>query len=139
MSKKPLNVWYEDGLKFKCTGCGKCCTGAPGYVWLTDDDIEKFADHFKISQKEFLQKYTRYVKGHYSLNEIPKHYDCVFFKDTKCTVYNARPKQCRTFPFWDENLKSKEAWDSVAIDCEGINHKDAPVIPLSEIKKFREE
>lgn len=139
MSKKPLNVWYEDGLKFKCTGCGKCCTGAPGYVWLTEEDIQKFANHFKISQEEFLQKYTRFVRGRYSLNETPKHYDCVFFKDTKCTVYNARPKQCRTFPFWDENIKSPETWDSVAFHCEGINHKDAPTIPLSEIKKFREE
>ena len=23
--------WYQDGLQFRCTRCGNCCTGAPGY------------------------------------------------------------------------------------------------------------
>lgn len=139
MSKKTLPVWYKDGLKFKCTGCGKCCTGAPGYVWLRDEDIERFAKHFQITEEEFLQKYTRYVNGRYSLNELPEHYDCVFFKDTKCTVYNARPKQCRTFPFWDENIKNKAAWESASLDCEGINHEDAPTISPLEIQKIRDQ
>src|SRR5262245_18529291 len=24
--------WYQDGLEFTCTRCGKCCTGEPGFV-----------------------------------------------------------------------------------------------------------
>jgi hypothetical protein len=35
--------WYKDGLRFTCTGCGDCCTGAPGYVWVNKEEIEALA------------------------------------------------------------------------------------------------
>ena len=35
--------WYRDGLKFACTGCGDCCTGEPGYVWVNKAEIETLA------------------------------------------------------------------------------------------------
>ncbi len=40
MSQQP---WYQDGLKFRCTGCGDCCTGAPGYVWVNKEEIAALA------------------------------------------------------------------------------------------------
>ena len=30
------DTWYHLGLRFQCTGCGDCCTGAPGYVWINN-------------------------------------------------------------------------------------------------------
>lgn len=139
MSKKPLDVWYKDGLRFKCTGCGECCTGAPGYVWLTDEDIDRLATHFKLTKEDFLKTHTRYVNGRYSLKESPPSYDCVFLQGKRCTIYDARPKQCRTFPFWPANLASKQAWNAAATYCEGINAEDAPLIPASLITKTLEE
>ena len=94
------------------------------------------ADTLGISLKEFLQQYTRLVDGELSLKEHPRTYDCIFLQDgNKCKVYQARPKQCRTFPFWPENMKSKEAWEQTAKRCEGIDHTHAPLIPLRIIEE----
>ena len=39
-----------------------------------------------------------------------------------CSVYEARPMQCRTWPFWKVNLASRQAWESVkkATPCPGM-------------------
>lgn len=132
MSKNSL-PWYKNGLSFKCTGCGQCCTGFPGHVWVTMQEIQNMADVLKISSEEFLQKYVRKVGSKLSLKELPKTYDCIFLKGKRCMVYEARPSQCKTFPWWDENLENKEAWEDAASRCEGINHPDAPLITLEEI------
>jgi Fe-S-cluster containining protein len=126
--------WYKDGLRFKCTECGQCCTGSPGYVWITQSEAEAIAKFLKIPMDEFLRKYTRPVGNRISLKEHSKAYDCVFLKGKKCQVYGVRPKQCRTFPWWKENLESPERWKETAARCEGIDHVEAPLIPLGEIQ-----
>ena len=40
--------WFKDGLRFKCTQCGDCCTGAPGYVWVNQEEIEALAREVKL-------------------------------------------------------------------------------------------
>lgn len=125
--------WYSKGLNFKCTGCGKCCTGAPGYIWITEGEIVEMADFLNITIKDFSRKYLRRVGNRYSLLERSKTYDCVFLKDKKCEVYPVRPTQCRTFPFWPHLLKSQENWESAASYCEGI-HPDAPIVPYETVK-----
>jgi len=128
-----MEKWYKKGLKFHCTQCGKCCTGFPGYVWLNDQEIKALAEELKISEQEFIKKYTKSVKGRLSLKEKLPHYDCIFFKDKKCTVYKARPKQCRTYPFWNNVTCSKEAWEAEKQICEGIDHKDSNLYTEEEI------
>src|SRR5277367_5345836 len=86
--------WFSDGLRFKCTGCGKCCTGSPGYVFLSIRDIEQLADHFSLSVEVFSANYTYRVDDRISLIDKPLSHDCVFLKDNQCTVYEARPVQC---------------------------------------------
>ncbi len=132
----PLKVWYEEGLTFGCTGCGGCCTGAPGYVWLTEKDVANFLNYLQISRDEFLKKYCRIVNGAISLLEDPKSYDCVFLKGKECTAYHARPNQCRTFPFWKSNLTSKKSWDGVARQCEGIDNPEGKTYSCDEIKEL---
>jgi len=127
--------WFDAGLKFKCTGCGKCCTGSPGYVFLSNADLERFAAHFQCSIEEFMQRYTRFVEGQYALLDRPETYDCIFLADKKCTVYEARPTQCRTFPWWVHHLREPKDWEEAAIRCEGINHPDAPVVPSLHIQE----
>lgn len=127
--------WFKEGLHFKCTGCGKCCTGAPGFVFLSDEDIERLCLHFKLERREFLRRYTRKVGKRISLVEDKKNYDCVFLKGKQCTVYEARPSQCRTFPWWVSNMRSEKDWRETAEICEGINHEEAELIPFEEIKK----
>jgi len=132
MSKE--SPWYKDGLRFQCTECGKCCTGQPGYVWVSEEEMQKIADHLQISLKDFKCRYTRLKGGRYALLELPKRdHDCIFLKDNKCSIYPVRPKQCRTFPWWKDNLKSPEAWKRAAVECEGIN-EEAPLIAFGEIQ-----
>ena len=134
VKKPPIDPWYADGLCFQCTGCGKCCTGAPGYVWLTEEEMQNIADFLKLSLQEFTQKYVRKVFERFSLKEHA-NYDCVFLKDKQCQIYPVRPSQCRTYPFWPRILASKEAWEEEATVCEGIR-PSAPVVPLESLQKF---
>jgi Fe-S-cluster containining protein len=110
--------WYREGLRFSCTRCGDCCTGRPGYVWVTQAELEELAAFLELSLDELLARYVRKVGSRLSLIERANG-DCVFF-DKGCTVYPARPVQCRTFPFWPENLKSGRAWDEVGSECPGV-------------------
>ena len=126
--------WFSDGLRFKCTGCGKCCTGSPGYVFLSEMDLDRLAEHFQLTPREFAEKYTRLVDGQYALTDQPNT-DCVFLKDNRCTVYEARPVQCKTFPWWLYNLRDPEDWKHAAERCEGIDHPEAPLIPSLEIQE----
>lgn len=129
--------WYKDGLRFKCTECGKCCTGQPGYVWVTEEEIEAMAAKLSIDPRAFKMKYIRRRDNKMALVE-QKVGDgsvrCIFLKGKQCEVYEARPKQCRTFPWWQENLNTPESWKIASQSCEGIT-EEAPIVPLSEIQK----
>jgi uncharacterized protein len=121
MSNKDKQPWYKDGLKFQCTGCGDCCTGAPGFVWVTNDEIELLAAEVGLEVAAFERKYVRSIGVRKSLNERKKSYDCVFLdaETRKCSVYKARPRQCRTWPFWDSNVRTPEAWAETCEVCPG--------------------
>lgn len=115
------STWYQDGLRFRCTQCGDCCTGAPGYVWVTKQEIADLAEFFDdLDVEAFEAEYVRKVGIRRSLIEYDNG-DCVFFDNKKrcCTVYEARPLQCRTWPFWDSNLRSPEAWQETCEVCPG--------------------
>ena len=111
--------WYRDGLRFTCTQCGNCCTGAPGFVWVGLEEIERLAAHLGLEVDEFGRRFVRRVGRHHSLIERPNG-DCVFWdRASGCTVYQARPVQCRTWPFWEENLEDPEEWARVQTGCPG--------------------
>jgi Fe-S-cluster containining protein len=132
---KEDDVWYKEGLRFKCTGCGQCCTGAPGYTWVSEKEIVEISAHLKLSVKDFSQRYLRYVDGKYSLRENPVNYDCIFLKEKKCQIYLNRPTQCRTYPWWPRVIKSEADWINASHSCEGINHPDAPLVPATTIEE----
>jgi len=95
--------WYREGLRFECTGCGDCCTGAPGYVWVTNEEIAAIAERLALSVEEFEKRFVRKVGVRKTLIDIAeRNWDCVFLdeKSRKCTIYDHRPRQCRTWPFW---------------------------------------
>ena len=112
--------WYADGLRFTCTQCGDCCTGAPGYVWVNQQEIDAMAAKFELSPTEFERRFVKSVGVRRTLAER-KNYDCVLLdpETRKCRAYEARPRQCRTWPFWDSNLKSPAAWQQTCEVCPG--------------------
>jgi len=110
-------------------------TDGNGFVWLTQVEIKRIAKHLKLSTKKFLAQYCRTVDGQISLNEhcnVLGQYDCTFLTNPPtgkpgercargCAIYSVRPTQCRTWPFWPENLTDKKAWDRAAKGCRGMN------------------
>ena len=135
MSKKP---WYHGGLQFSCSQCGDCCTGAPGYVWVNKQEIAALAERLGESVDEFERLYVRKVGIRKSLKEFPNG-DCVFFdsEGRGCTVYEQRPRQCRTWPFWDSNLKSESTWKETCAICPGSG--EGRLYSLTEIEERREQ
>jgi Fe-S-cluster containining protein len=119
--KSDKSPWYADGLQFECTQCGRCCGGAPGHVWVNAAEIAAMAEESgAASVEEFEQQYVRKVGARKSLKEFESG-DCVFLHPTKrtCTLYGSRPRQCRTWPFWDSNLKTPENWAHTCEICPG--------------------
>jgi Fe-S-cluster containining protein len=111
--------WYADGLAFRCTRCGKCCTGQPGFVWVNDDELRDIAEFRGEEVAEAEAQYTRLVGRRRSLREKPNH-DCIFWDSLAgCTIYAVRPRQCRTWPFWESNVVTPEAWDQTREICPG--------------------
>lgn len=119
----PRKPFYAEGIKFECQGSGKCCTsrGGYGFVYLTDDDQKRFAKHFKLTRAQFIQKYCGKKNGHVHLIDPPEMKgDCMFLDDKKCTVYEARPEHCRTWPFWPENMNPRTWNNEIASFCPGV-------------------
>lgn len=118
----------EEGFDFQfdptqCASCGGlCCLGDSGYVWISDDEIDRLAELLGLSLQETHDNYLYEAEHRFSIREIELAnggYACIFFDTEKrrCTIYEARPEQCRTFPFWDEYFLFK---DETFYMCPGI-------------------
>ena len=135
MSDHKDRVWYANGLRFSCTQCGNCCSGAPGFVWVLPDEVRQIAKYVGMDSAEFETRHTRLENGRRSLLEHPGG-DCEFLErdasgKTRCQIHPVRPVQCRTWPFWESNMKNRRAWDAAAQGCPGMNggeHHPLPVI-----------
>jgi Fe-S-cluster containining protein len=94
-------------------------------VFLSRSDLERLAAAHRMDYTSFIKTGCRWAGGwpgveYLSLKE-KANYDCVFW-DNGCTVYHARPLQCRTFPFWKDILASRGAWESAASSCPGMEN-----------------
>lgn len=116
--------WYQDGLCFECTQCGNCCSGDPGYIWATKAEIRRIAEFLGLDNGWLDKRRLRRVGFRYSLTENPNG-DCIFLerngKKPSCAIYPMRPLQCRTWPFWSQNLSSKRSWDDLRRTCPGTD------------------
>lgn len=128
--------WYSDGVRFSCTQCGKCCTGSPGSVWITEEEIGAMALFLKLTISDFKRLYVKKSSQRLMLVEKKsENHSCIFYKDQKCQVYAARPLQCRSYPFWQENIHSEKSWKETAKECEGIS-PDGSLVSFEEIEQF---
>jgi hypothetical protein len=125
--------WYRDGLRFECTGCGRCCAGDPGYVWVTSEEIASLAQSLAMAVTDFEEAFVREVGRQKSLVELPNG-DCIFLdaQTRRCKVYPARPAQCRTWPFWASNVRSARAWQETCRVCPGSGQ--GTVVPCEEVQ-----
>lgn len=121
------NIIRKEGFGYAfdanaCATCeGRCCTGESGYIYVTKSEIFAIAEVLEMDVNDFALKYL-FKKGYkYSIkeNKVGDSYECVFYDKASngCKIYNARPNQCKTFPFWDY-FKSRV--DEVKQECPGI-------------------
>lgn len=128
------------GLRFGCTMCGNCCSGPAGYVLVNDAECAALAARLGVGVDEFIARYTHVLPEGRSLREIngPRGYDCVFLDREKlpgravCGVYEDRPRQCRTWPFWNSVLASRESWKRAGGVCPGLNQ--GTLVPVEQIR-----
>lgn len=120
-SNNPAQLpWYSEGLRFECTQCGDCCTGGPGAVWVTNEELDQIAAALKKSVGEVRLLHTKLIGNRWSLRDYPNG-DCVFLDPVSrgCQIYADRPIQCRTWPFWPSNIDTNSSWKRTCDVCPG--------------------
>ena len=138
MSKRSIGnkigpLYTRHDLRFECTRCGRCCTGgADRYVYVSELEAEKIRHVLGVGRKWFRQRYSRQLEdGDLVLQSCADR--CIFLQqDGGCRVYEARPAQCSSYPFWPEIVKTSAAWQREGRRCEGIGRGN--VIPRSVIE-----
>lgn len=113
--------WWRDGVRFSCQGSGRCCVsrGEYGFVYLTLEERKRMAKLLKLSTSAFTRRYCKKTDGvwHLKDGEGP---ECIFLENKRCSVYEARPMQCRTWPFWPEVMNAKSWAKDVQAFCPGV-------------------
>jgi len=116
-AKKP---WYADGVRFDCAQTGKCCTAHGKYnrVYLDDDEAAAVAKVLGITLAQLEEEHCWFEDGW----RLVKFKDdaCRFLEGKSCGVYEARPIQCKTWPFWKENLDRRTWKRDVEGFCKGV-------------------
>lgn len=128
-----LNVpWYlTSGVRFDCTGCSKCCK-VKGDVWATDRESAQMAKSLGLTFASFQAEYQSKADTPPGWNVL-KSADgpCIFLAaDGKCSIYDARPLQCRAYPFWPEVSGSRATWEAEAVlpdDAKGPGRRWSPI------------
>lgn len=119
VAKNGYNFCFDSKVCEECKG--NCCIGESGYIWVTSKESLEMANFLKIKHDEFEKNYLEKIGYKKSIKEKPYKdgFACVFFDEKKlqCGIYDVRPMQCRTFPFWDYfKTRIKE----VEMECPGI-------------------
>ena len=125
--------WEKEPLRFECQAdCFRCCC-KPGYVFFDNADIKNAAQFLDSTPAEFKSTYLIRENGDWVL-EVEDDQPCTFLTREGCSIHPAKPKQCRAFPFWKENLEDKNTWRLLGGFCPGIDR--GPMVAVEAIKNF---
>lgn len=116
-----MQKFYRKGLQFKCTTCGECCRLPDGKVKINQEQAIRIASYLNLFLSDFLDQYCSYQNDVIEIKDNQQGH-CIFLEEDRCSIYEERPLQCKTFPFWPENLKSQYRWKQLRFFCRGIDH-----------------
>jgi Fe-S-cluster containining protein len=71
-----------------------------------------------MSAVELIEWYCYPFRDSFSLRERRGGSCCLY--DGGCTIYPVRPRQCSTWPFWFDIMRSEKRWHNAAKNCPGI-------------------
>jgi uncharacterized protein len=127
LNEADKSPFYAQGLRFCCARCSACCRYESGFVFLSEKDVSLLGAVLNMGYNTFTEAYCRWIpagNGDLQLSLKEKsNFDCIFWAKEPaegCTVYDKRPLQCRSFPFWPSIVNSKRNWEMAAQDCPGI-------------------
>ena len=131
-SSKSRKPWYSNGLRFACACTGSCCTAHGEYdrVYVSDDEAQKIAALLQVDVRAFERLYCFFEDGERQLDLGSGA--CPFLKQKQCRVYEARPVQCRTWPFWKDSLNEKVWKEEIVPFCKGVGQ--GPLLSQAEIE-----
>ena len=83
------------------------------------------AEMMHMHLEDFANEYVKATYSRLSLQERLRdgEYHCCLFDphQNRCLVYETRPEQCRTFPYWDAYLENFHVLLEI---CPGISVKE---------------
>jgi uncharacterized protein len=112
--------FFDSGIRFECRHCGTCCTGDPGIIRISLQEIEFLSNFLKLSIPDLTRIYLRPLASGFSIAEESDG-RCRFY-DQGCRIYPARPLQCRSYPFWFSQMRSMLEWKKTLFQCPGIGN-----------------
>jgi len=115
MDEMKRNILSE----FECQKSGNCCR-CPGLVHVSIPEMEKMAEEKKCSLDEFISTYTQRHNGRYVVATPTFRQQCFLNDKNQCSVYNARPEQCKTYPDWPEIWESPSTIQKETELCPGL-------------------
>jgi Fe-S-cluster containining protein len=112
------STFYEDGLRFECTGCAACCRTHDdyAYVYVTTRDIAAISKYLGLEREDFLATYCAVDEDGWTHLAMTPRNCPLLGDDLRCRAYPVRPKQCAAWPFWTENLLP-EVWYGPVVEC----------------------
>lgn len=127
-----VDMVLQEGFDFgfdvaACENCpGYCCTGKSGYIWVSEQEISNIAACLGENIDGFISRYLVRIGRRFCIKEVKMGgaFCCLFFdeKNRRCAIYEERPAQCRTFPFWQY---FKDNPDEAAKECPGVRRISA--------------
>ena len=103
---------------------------------MSEEEIRRAAEAAGLDVLDFCAMYVAECDRGWSLREMANG-DCCMLRDGRCTIYAARPVQCRTWPFWPSNLRTAAAWRQAGSRCPGIGR--GRLWTAGEIEREREK
>jgi uncharacterized protein len=126
----------SDPIPFACTSCGRCCK-TQGDVHMAPEDVSHASKILGIPVTEFIRTYASHTLldlASYSSNDKTwiqvkdKDEACIFLdaETNQCSIYNARPAQCRTYPFWPNLMQTPNDWNK---ECRRTDDDEESSLP----------
>ena len=96
-------------VPFRCQKCAECCRHVDDALMLEPQDIYHLSKYLREQgetvngPEDVLERYAHpaMLEGLpiFQINTVGDDHTCVFLKDGRCSIYNARPQVCRMYPF----------------------------------------
>ncbi len=92
-------IHSEVTRQIDCTECGNCCHSLKPSV--TEKEIQRLSELVQLPTNLFVEKNVELDS--FDKVQCLKDTPCIFLKDTKCSVYEDRPEDCKSYPHTHKN------------------------------------